>query len=149
NMNENVQNMTYLSSANMDRNDTPEIMNTKTQGAIDQRFGFIEVPLEVEYALVNKKGGLNLIGGCSTFSVGKNKVYSVVDGIQTRNGEANNINDMSYSANVGLGINYHISQKIKVNVEPTFKYQINTSSNSSGNFQPYFIGIYTGLSYKF
>ncbi|HLT33130.1 MAG TPA: hypothetical protein VKZ98_05015 [Aquaticitalea sp.] len=148
-MSQNAENMTYLSSESLNKNITPEIMNTKTQGTIDQRFGFIEVPLEVEYALVDKKIAVNVIGGFSTLVVDKNEVYSVVNGVETKIGEANNINNMSYSANFGLGINYNFSERIKVNVEPTFKYQINTFNNSSGDFQPYFIGIYTGLSYKF
>ncbi|MEZ4801628.1 MAG: hypothetical protein R2797_02565 [Gelidibacter sp.] len=147
--NENAEYMTYLSAESLDRNITPEIINTKTKGAISQRFGFIEVPMEVEYALVNKKVGVNVIGGFSTLIVDKNEIYSIVDGTETRIGEANNINNMSYSANFGLGLNYNISEKIKVNVEPTFKYQINTFNNSSGDFKPYFIGVYTGLSYKF
>ncbi|MEO6346329.1 MAG: hypothetical protein ABIO60_00335 [Aquaticitalea sp.] len=147
--NSNSQNITYLSTVSLNRNITPEIINTKTKGAINQRFGFIEVPMELEYALLNNKLGVNVIGGFSTLIVDKNEIYSVIEGTETRIGEANNINDTSFSANFGLGVNYHISEKIKVNLEPTFKYQINTFSNSTRDFQPYFIGVYTGLSYKF
>lgn len=148
-MNANSENTSYMSTESLNSSVTPEIINSKSNGSLDQRFGFIEVPLEVEYALINKRFGINVIGGFSTLFVDENEIYSVVDGVQTRIGEANNINSMSYSANFGLGINYNVSEKIKVNVEPTFKYQINTFNNSSGDFQPYFIGIYTGLSYKF
>jgi hypothetical protein len=76
-------------------------------------------------------------------------VYSTLSGDKSLLGEASNINSTSYSANFGLGLNYNVSEKIKINLEPTFKYQINTFRNTSGDFQPYFIGIYTGLSYKF
>lgn len=148
-INDDAENMTYLSTESLDRNITPEIINSKSDGSLNQRFGFIELPLEVEYAFINKKLGVNVIGGFSTLIVDNNEIFSVVNGTETRIGEANNINNMSYSANFGLGINYNISEKVKVNVEPTFKYQINTFNNSSGDFQPYFIGIYTGLSYKF
>ena len=144
-----VENMTYLSTESLKYENSPEIINSNSAGSIDQRFGFIEVPMELEYALLNTKLGVNLIGGFSTLIVDKNDIYSVIDGTEMRIGEANNINNMSYSANLGLGVNYNISEKIKVNVEPTFKYQINTFSNSSGDFQPVFIGVYTGLSYKF
>ena len=143
------QNMTFLSTETLSRNNTPEIINAKSKGAIDQQFGFIEVPLEIEYAVINKKIGINVIGGFSTFFVDKNDIYSVIDGNSTRIGEANNINNMSYSANFGLGINYNFSSKLKLNLEPMFKYQINTFTNSSGDFQPYFIGLYTGFSFKF
>jgi hypothetical protein len=77
-------------------------------------------------------------------------VYSVErNGNKTRLGEATNINDMSYSANFGIGLNYNISKQLRFNLEPTFKYQINTFNETSGNFQPFFIGVYTGLSFKF
>lgn len=148
-MTASADDMTFLSTESLNRNITPEIINSKSEGSLNQRFGFIEIPMEVEYALINKKLGLNVIGGFSTLIVDKNEIYSVIEGTETRIGEANNINDMSYSANFGLGINYNISEKVKLNVEPTFKYQINTFNNSSGDFQPFFIGVYTGLSYKF
>ena len=62
---------------------------------------------------------------------------------------ANNLNNTSFSANFGVGVDYNISEKININLEPTFKYQINTFNNTSGDFQPFFIGVYTGLSFKF
>ncbi|MGJ8591388.1 MAG: hypothetical protein ACSHXF_02500 [Aquaticitalea sp.] len=148
-MNNDGDNMTFLSTESLNKNTTPEIINSKSEGSLNQRFGFIEVPMELEYAVINKKLGINVIGGFSTLIVNENEIYSVVDGTETRIGEASNINNLSYSANLGFGINYNISDKIKVNVEPTFKYQINTFSKSSGDVQPYFIGVYTGLSYKF
>lgn len=148
-VNSSSENIVFLSSETLNRNITPEVINSKSSGSIKQRFGFIEVPLEMEYAVINNKFALNVIGGFSTLIVDENEIYSVFDGAETNIGEANNINNMSYSANFGLGINYNISEKIKVNVEPTFKYQINTFNNSSGDFQPYFIALYTGFSYKF
>jgi hypothetical protein len=30
-----------------------------------------------------------------------------------------------------------------------FKYQINTFNQNSGNFKPYFIGLYSGISFSF
>ncbi len=149
NVNSNSEDMVFLSTETFNKNITPEIINSKSNGFINQRFGFIEVPLEMEYAVINNRFGVNVIGGFSTFIVDENEIFSVVNGTEMNIGEANNINNMSYSANLGLGVNYNISDKIKVNVEPTFKYQINTFNNSSGDFQPFFIGVYTGLSYKF
>jgi hypothetical protein len=122
---------------------------SSVNATLNQEFGFIEVPIELEYAVLNKKFGLNVIGGFSTFFLDNNKVYTTLNGDKALLGEAKNINDTSYSANFGLGLNYNLSEKIKFNLEPTFKYQFNTFRDTSGDFQPYFIGIYTGLSYKF
>jgi hypothetical protein len=118
--------------------------------SINQSFGYIEVPLEIEYTLINKKLGINVIGGFSSFFLSDNKIYSETEsGSKTYLGQANNINNVSYSANFGFGFNYQVSKKIDLNVEPMFKYQINTFNNTSGDFNPYFIGVYTGFAIKF
>jgi hypothetical protein len=147
--NNQSQDETYISAQSVNFASAPEAFKTNLKGSLDQQFGYIEVPLEVEYSIINKKFGLNVIGGFSTLFLNENEIYSVVEGNRTLLGEANNINDMSYSANFGLGLNYHISDKIKLNLEPMFKYQINTFNNTSGDFQPYFIGVYSGFSFKF
>lgn len=127
----------------------PEAFAT-TNSSISQAFAYIEIPLEVQYVLVNTKLGINLIGGFSSFFLSDNKVFSEAEnGSRTLLGEANNINNVSYSANFGIGVNYQISKKIDLNLEPMFKYQINTFNNTSGNFTPFFIGVYTGFAIKF
>ncbi|MEN3323862.1 hypothetical protein VP395_08995 [Mariniflexile soesokkakense] len=121
-----------------------------TNTSINQALGYIEVPLEIQYALVNSKLGINVIGGFSSFFLSNNKIYSEAEtGTRTFLGEANNINKVSYSANFGVGFNYQVSKKIDFNLEPMFKYQINTFNNTSGNFTPFFIGVYTGFAIKF
>ena len=143
------ENISLMSTNMFDRSTTPEIFNSRSSGNIDQRFGFIEVPLELEYRLLDKKFGINVIGGFSTFFLNQNEVYADIDGASTLIGEANNMNSTSFSANFGLGLDYSLSKQWNFNLEPQFKYQINTFSNTSGNYRPFFIGLYTGLSYKF
>lgn len=142
-------NTSILSAQNLSFAAAPEIMASNVTASLNQELGFIEFPVEIEYSILNKKLGLNIISGFSALFLENNQVYSTLNKEKTFLGEANNINDTSYSANFGLGLNYNISEKIKFNLEPTFKYQINTFQDTSGNFRPYFIGIYTGLSYKF
>ena len=142
-------NITLMSANIFDRTTTPEVFNTTRTGNIDQRFGFIEVPLELEYRVLDNKFGLNLIGGFSTFFLSQNEIFADIDGNSTLIGEASNINSTSFSANFGLGLDYRLSRQWNLNLEPQFKYQINTFNNTSGNFRPFFIGLYTGLSYKF
>ena len=138
-----------MSAENIRLVSAPEIISSQQLSSLDQRLGFIEIPIEMEYNLLNTKFGMNLIGGFSTLLLDKNNVYSVVDGERTLLGEATNLNDTSFSANFGLGLNYSISETFKLNLEPTFKYQLNTFNNTSGDFRPYFIGIYSGISFKF
>lgn len=142
-------NTSFISASNLSYAVIPDVVANNIKGSIDQEIGFIEVPLEVEYALLQKRFGLNLIGGFSTFFLNKNEVYSTLQGNRTLLGEANNLNNTSYSANIGLGFSFRFTDMLDLNLEPTFKYQLETFSESAGDFQPYFIGVYTGLRFKF
>lgn len=118
------------------------------KGTLNQQFGFIEVPLEIELSLIDKKFGLNLIGGGSGLILNNNSIYLDGASQNTKLGSANNINSFSFSTNLGVGLDYDLSEKFQLNLEPTFKYQINTFRDTQ-NVQPYFLGVYTGFSYKF
>ncbi len=118
-------------------------------GKMLQQFGYLEVPMEVNYALVDKKFGVNLIGGVSSLFLTDNSVTLESGDRNTELGEANNINSVNFSANLGFGLNYQLIPKVHLNVEPIFKYQLNTFSNTAGSFQPFSIGIYSGLNFKF
>jgi hypothetical protein len=64
-------------------------------------------------------------------------------------GKATNLNNTSFSANFGLGFDFRMSDNINLILEPLFKYQLNTFTNTAGNFKPYVFGVYSGLSFKF
>jgi hypothetical protein len=114
-----------------------------------QQLGYLEVPVEVSYALVNNKFGVHVIGGVSSLFLVDNDVDLTSGNLTTQIGEANNVNDLNFSANFGIGLGYQFSQRLKLNVEPVFKYQLNTFSNVDGTFNPYTIGVYSGISFKF
>lgn len=149
NFKDGLQSVSFISAKTIKRESTADMFTTKITGDIDQQFSFIEVPLELEYKVLDKKFGINVIGGFSTFFLNNNKVYADIDGISTLIGEANNISSTSFSANFGLGLDYILSKQWNINLEPTFKYQINTFNNTYGDFKPFFVGVYTGLSFKF
>ncbi|WP_033959653.1 hypothetical protein [Psychroserpens jangbogonensis] len=138
------------SARNFKFENAPATLFTQELGSLDQQLSFIEVPVELEYNLVESKLGLNLIGGFSALILSDNDVYAVLNnGDRSRLGEASNVKDLSYTANIGIGVDYNFSKQFQFNLEPTFKYQINTFNNTSGDFKPFFIGVYTGLSFKF
>ncbi len=147
--NEQAQDVSFISVSEFNFAQVPGVISDRINASIDQKLGFLEIPLELQYRISNKKLGVNLIGGVSALFLSDNEIYSVQDGKSTLLGKATNVNSTSYSANFGLGLDYKVSQKINLNLEPVFKYQINTFNNTSGNFKPFFIGIYTGLKFKF
>lgn len=125
------------------------IREKQIEGNLNQRMSYIEVPVELKYALVDKKLGVNVIGGVSTLLLTENSIVLDSPEILTEIGEATNVNDVSFSTNIGLGIDYKVSKQIEVNVEPMLKYQLNTFSGNTGNFKPYSVGVYTGVSFRF
>jgi hypothetical protein len=124
--------------------------NQLVSGSMVQKTGYIEVPLEMSYALVNNKFGIDVIGGVSTLFLNQNNVSVVSSaGLSTKVGEAANLNDIHFSTNVGVGFKYRFWDAFQANFEPMFKYQVNAYSKDAGNFKPYFIGLYTGISFSF
>lgn len=118
-------------------------------GILQQQFGYLEVPVELNYALVDKRFGINLIGGVSSLFLVDNSISLSSGELTTEVGEANNVNSVNFSTNVGFGLNYKVTSKIQLNIEPVFKYQLNTFSETDGTFNPFSIGVYSGLSFKF
>lgn len=121
----------------------------KNKGYINQEMGYLEMPVEMTYALLDKKFGIKIIGGFSTLFLQDNSVSVISDNRSTFLGEANNLNNIHFSTNFGIGLKYGFMKSFEFNVEPTFKYQLNTFSSDAGNFKPYLFGIYSGISYKF
>lgn len=129
--------------------DVSQAFDPSLNGRIVQQLGYLEVPLEVNYALVDNKWGVNVIGGLSSLFLIDNAISLESNGLITEIGKANNINMVNFSTNIGLGVHYKFSPKIQWNVEPIFKYQLNTFSGATGNFQPFSLGVYSGVSFKF
>ena len=149
-----VQSMGISSNPNPDPVEASFIIDQKpTQtfnGSMLQRTGYIEVPLEMSYAVLDKKFGINVIGGVSTLFLNENNVSVVsAQGYSAEVGKAQNLNNVHFSTNVGVGFKYRFWKSFEANFEPMFKYQMNAYSRDAGNFKPYFIGLYSGISFRF
>ena len=118
-------------------------------GTLDQTLGYVEIPMELKYNISQNKIGVNVLGGFSTYFLYRNQVSLTSFGKTTTLGEASNINSLNFSGNLGLDFDYSISKKLYLNISPMFKYQFNTFSRNSGGFQPYYLGIYSGLNFRF
>lgn len=120
-----------------------------TTGQINQQMGYIELPMELSYALIDKKWGINFIGGISTLFLSQNKISILSEQGRIPLGEANNLNSVHFSSNVGVGFSYQIKPSLRFNLEPMIKYQFNTFSQNNSSFKPAFIGLYSGVSFSF
>jgi hypothetical protein len=115
-----------------------------------QTFSYLELPVILRYKVIDKTIDFNLIGGLSYNMLVNNSVYTVVDGNKYEIGTTEGLNMFSISSSVGMGMEYKFSDKLSLNLEPTFRYYLNTFNNSTGSrFHPYSFGIFSGVSYKF
>jgi len=118
--------------------------------SLDQNFKYLEVPMILKYKLVDKTLGINLIGGLSYNLLVGNSVYTTVDGSKYSIGKTQGLNPLTLSSSLGMGMEYNLSGKLSLNLEPTFRYYLNPFSSSTGSFiHPYSFGIFSGVSYKF
>jgi len=126
-----------------------ELNKSSLSGDLNQSIEYFELPIEMKYNLYDKRIGLNVVGGFSTLILSDNSVSMVSQNNVTDLGDANNLNNFNFSGNLGVDLDYKISNSWYLNVAPMFKYQFNTYSDNAGNFRPYYFGLYSGLNYKF
>lgn len=129
--------------------DGGEVLQNKKEGYLNQRISYVEIPFEVSYKLVDKKLGIQVMTGLSTLFLNKNQVSLVAEKFSSDLGEANNLNIIHFSTNIGLGFKYKFFKSFEASVEPTLKYQLFTFHTNAGGFKPYIVGLYSGVSYRF
>jgi hypothetical protein len=118
--------------------------------SLNQDFSYLEFPVILKYKLIDKTIGVNLIGGLSYNLLVHNTVYTTLDGTVYPIGDTKGLNPLSLSSSLGMGMEYNISTKLSLNLEPTFRYYLNPFSVTTGSYiHPYSFGIFSGVSYKF
>ena len=114
-----------------------------------QTFEYIEIPVLINYTVIDRKLAMNISGGLSTNFMYNNNSYIENDGsFHDLSAETQDLKTMNYSGIVGLGFEYPIITKLKINLQPTFRYSLNPIDNT-GTAYPYSFGVYTGLKYNF
>ena len=148
-------NITYHSNIRVipdqsNQNAVMTMLSSETNN-MEQKVHYIEIPLEVEYKLASfDKFNLLATAGGSYYVVTKNTI-SLAD-VNTRSqyklGEASNLNDMSYSANAGVKLEYNLSNRSSINLEPNYRYMLNPLKNVDTK-NPSLLGLNLGFSIKF
>lgn len=119
-------------------------------GILNQKYGYLELPIEIKYSFLQKnKFDFSTVTGFSSLILAKNQIALENRGNSKVFGEATNLNPINFSINLGLDLNYSLNKKLNLNISPMFKTPLNTFSENSNGFKPYYIGIYTGIRYSF
>jgi len=118
--------------------------------SLQQNFSYLELPFILRYKVVDKVIDFNIIGGLSSNLLVANTVFASSDGGKYQIGETGDLNPLTFSSSIGMGLEYSLSKNFSLNMEPTFRYYLNSSTVISGiKLHPYSFGIFSGLSYKF
>lgn len=110
---------------------------------------YLEIPIVAKFIIVDRKFGVNLLGGVSSNFLVNN--YNVSDNSDLeKNYVTQNVNTVNLSSTLGIGLNYDISSRINMSIEPQFKYFLSKQINTDKyDIHPYTIGIFTGVKYLF
>jgi hypothetical protein len=117
---------------------------------IIQNFDLFEVPVMIKYKILDKKMGINISGGLSPAYLLSNNTVLQVEGDKYDIGNSANLNNMIFNSSISLGLNYSLSKKLSLNLEPNFKYSLSPiNKDSQFDYHPYYFSFFTGMSYKF
>lgn len=119
-------------------------------GSFVQNLDYFEVPFIMQYKVTDNKFSIHLKGGLSPGILVNNRSYFEQDGVKIQTGIIENVNPMIINSLVGLGLEYSISHKVSVNLDPAFKYSLSpVNQDSKLSAHPYSFSWFTGISYKF
>ncbi len=115
---------------------------------IEQHFDYIELPLLLRYNITEKQIGFFILGGFGINYLIDNSVYTTEN--HQKIGKIDNLKKTNITSQLGIGIEYRLSNKLKIGIEPVFKYHIKSlNSKEEYNYKPYSIGLHTGISIDF
>jgi hypothetical protein len=119
--------------------------------SLHQNFNYLEIPFLLKYRVIDRKIDFNLVGGISYNLLVGNSVYSFAGGAKYYIGKTEGLSPITFSSSLGIGMEYNLSGKISLNLEPTFRYYMTPVGVLIGgsSIHQYSFGILSGFSYKF
>lgn len=124
-------------------------VNNADQG-IRQHLDYLELPFNLRYTILEGSFKIQVVGGMSTNLLVNNYVTMETASGTTEIGYLTNLRSVNYSGNAGVGFVYHLLEQLSLNVEPRFRYYLNSVNDATlPSTRPFTFGIYTGLNYFF
>jgi hypothetical protein len=128
------------------------IPNTRsnTNLTFTQLMEYLEIPLMIHYNIYESRVRFNIIGGINTHILIGTRNYLEDGNSQIKSGTTKGLKTFNYSSTIGLGLDYILSKRINFNIQPQFRYYLNSVNEASFiEVHPYTFGIYTGINYHF
>lgn len=131
--------------------DINRIITADGGGKFEQKISYYEMPLEFNYALKKDETpfGIEAFTGFSILILDENKLSFSSENFKNQEiAKLKNLSETNLSFNLGLGLNYKLTEKFQLDFNPIFKYYL-TTYNEDGTAKPYSLSIQSGVTYKF
>ncbi len=116
----------------------------------EQQFEYIEMPLILNYRLVDSTIDIQLKGGLNAGVLVGNVVLMENNSQKYEVGKTLGMRKVNYSTSLGVGFGYQLSERLLLKFEPRVKYYLQSlNKNSSIVYKPSVFSFYTGISYEF
>lgn len=117
---------------------------------IIQGLYYLQTPVLLKYHLINGKTGITVSGGPGINLLIGNRVILRQEGTNLTIGHTRNINRVSVSGIVAVGIERRLFNNIRLLLEPRFSHFISPVNSTGGLLSlPYSFSVFGGLSYGF
>ncbi|MEO8535456.1 MAG: hypothetical protein ABI441_16995 [Flavobacterium sp.] len=116
-----------------------------------QKLSYYEFPIAFDYAIKKdeSKIGIDAFTGFSFLFLDKNELYMESEKVSRQNiGEVKNISGVNISYDLGIELNYKLTNRFTISINPLFKYYLNTFKENI-EVKPYSFSLQSGIGYKF
>jgi len=145
----NPTNIIYNPGVEVRFSNTPDIVGSESV-SLSQSIVYMEMPFELKYRMFgSSKFNTNLIGGFSFLYLNKNEIRAKSNLLSREIGKASNVLTTSTTLNIGLDVEYHLSNRWVLNSAVMYKKHYNTYEDYNNEYSPYNVGMHVGIGYKF
>jgi len=145
----NPTNIIYNPGVEVRFSNTPEIGGSESAN-LTQTIVYMEMPFELKYRMFgDSKFNTNIVGGFSFLYLNKNEIRAKTNMFSRKIGKASNVLTTSTSLNIGLDLEYHLSNRLVFNSAVMYKKHYNTYKDLNNKYSPYNVGMHVGIGYKF
>lgn len=117
---------------------------------ITQSLEYLEIPLYLNYKLIDRKIDLNVTGGVGANMLISNNVYLIQGNNKENIGKTDGVNSINYSGTFALGFEFPLLRNLTFNLQPAIKYYINAiNPDSDVESHPYSFAVFSGFNYSF
>lgn len=115
-----------------------------------QSINYFEIPILLKYKLIDRKLDINVVGGISYNMLIGNSTYISSGGVKYIIGKTEGLSPVTFSSDIGMGMEYKLAGKLTFNIEPIVRYYfLPMGGIPEYKIYPYSFGVLSGIYYNF